>query len=952
MKKPKNTQIKTEVEIALIILLIFALNYLFYLYQWQSWSIPLNEFLAFIRTSLECVLSLQLEGVLIAFLAWVWILLVGSILTKLILPQKTNDIIRFAVTIALGLGLAGTLSLVLGVFQVLQRHNLILSMVLLLVCLLCALFKSALRHQTSFRKLIVEVFTFWLVRPTKYIVITLPSVAIIYFFIMSHAVLAPIVHWDATVYHAVMANVLYLYGGFPLIIGTSHGLEMSSNYPPLFSALGAFFYTLIGTIEDVYLKVIPPVASFVTLSAVYGIGRCIIGRLYGILSSLILLCTPLFILYSIYATSYILYIAFTSLSVLFLILAFKERIKNYWLIAGILYGFSLLTNYQALFFLPFYGMVIAYAWVKGEKKHVWFLVTPTVLLGSIWFLRNTLLIGDPLYPFGFLKMGEPSWMRDAVFDSIKRCALMSFFNKINPSPLDYVGQILFNRVHYPAYSFLLIVGVMLALLKKKFDFYILVAQPATLLVFTATGIHWIFPRAFLATIPGFSLLSALPLYEAIVRVKQASIKHSWITLSMLVLVITSYTIFPALPIAIAGKNTYDSSFASPPSSSASILKEDVPEWYHGQHRSVWGFLNSQLQEGERVATMESKLYYVKNGDPQYFFPLDGSEASGLYALTSPEEITDFLKSRNVSYVYDSPWTRGVFWKFLPLVRFLGSPWFPAVYSVDPTTMGRETPTIYNVGPLSNPIIRSEGILVSLNAQGWVQKTVNGVQTLVAVSERKHVILSDAPRIYVTTPTVMKVQIEYMDCGRDWVDVHLYDPAIEKWIYSYVKVPRDDGKAWRSFEFLVPPGKLGFVTLGIHAYETDFTIRSIVIKPLEQTGKCSLYDVKGIFTNTNPPTLMVYLPTLSGNEKIEVRTNSYGRNISVEIFEVIQPWETTKWWERHKMVARVPELPTWGAQNPTLIWKAEPGVYTLVVVLWDEYSPDARVELSIAIGGSR
>jgi hypothetical protein len=263
------------------------------------------------------------------------------------------------------------------------------------------------------------------------------------------------------------------------------------------------------------------------------------------------------------------------------------------------------------------------------------------------------------------------------------------------------------------------------------------------------------------------------------------------------------------------------------------------------------------------------------------------------------------------------------------------------------------PTIYNVGPLSNPIIKSGNVTASLNVQGWTHKMVNGIQTLVAISEAENSILSDAPRIYVATPSIMKIQFEYLDEGIDYVDVHLYEPAIGKWIYSYIKVPRGNSKVWRTFEFLVPPAKFGFIVLGIHAYKTNFTIREIIIEPFKQTGKYSLHDGKKIFTNaTNPPTLMVFLPTLSGNERIEVYTNSYRRNISIEIFEgVIQPWETTKWWERHRMVARVPELPTFGTQNPTLIWHAKPGIYTLLVVLWDEYSTDTSVDLSITIGGS-
>ena len=81
----------------------------------------------------------------------------------------------------------------------------------------------------------------------------------------------------------------------------------------------------------------------------------------------------------------------------------------------------------------------------------------------------------------------------------------------------------------------------------------------------------------------------------------------------------------------------------------------------------------------------------------------------------------------------------------------------------------------------------------------------------------------------------------------------------------------------------------------------------------------------------------------------VSSNSHGKNISIEIFEgIIQPDEVTGWWERHRIVSKSPELPSFGMTNPTLSWKAKPGIYTLVIVLWDEYEPDTKIDFSIAI----
>lgn len=91
---------------------------------------------------------------------------------------------------------------------------------------------------------------------------------------------------------------------------------------------------------------------------------------------------------------------------------------------------------------------------------------------------------------------------------------------------------------------------------------------------------------------------------------------------------------------------------------------------------------------------------------------------------------------------------------------------------------------------------------------------------------------------------------------------------------------------------------------------------------------------------------------SRRARATVQTDSHGKNISAEVFEgVIQPSETTEWWERRKMVARFPEFPTW-REEPEPSWEAKPGLYTLVIVLWDEYEPDTKIDFSIAIGGGR
>jgi hypothetical protein len=103
--------------------------------------------------------------------------------------------------------------------------------------------------------------------------------------------------------------------------------------------------------------------------------------------------------------------------------------------------------------------------------------------------------------------------------------------------------------------------------------------------------------------------------------------------------------------------------------------------------------------------------------------------------------------------------------------------------------------------------------------------------------------------------------------------------------------------------------------------------------------------------TNPPTLMTYLPMLHANETVSVQTDSFGKEICLEIYEgVIQPWETTQWWGTHGLAARSPNSTIQGQINSSLVWNStKSGLYTIVVVLREEYTQDTTVDLQISRG---
>ncbi len=99
--------------------------------------------------------------------------------------------------------------------------------------------------------------------------------------------------------------------------------------------------------------------------------------------------------------------------------------------------------------------------------------------------------------------------------------------------------------------------------------------------------------------------------------------------------------------------------------------------------------------------------------------------------------------------------------------------------------------------------------------------------------------------------------------------------------------------------------------------------------------------------------MVYLPILDKYDRVLVQTNSYRKEICVEVFEgVIEPSETTEWWKHRELAARSPNSIVAGEINPLLVWNVEKtGLYTIVVVLREDFAEDTKVELQISIGGT-
>jgi len=924
-------------------LTIFIMAFILYLNEYKPWLQGLKQFLAWILKPEIHYIPIPLDGVPYAIIGALQILLIGMLATHLLLPNEKDPCIRWLTAFGMGTGLIALLTIVLALLHSLFNFYLNITVIVLMLTLVVVEIKKQgkawLRHFAEY----------W--RPNHTIINKRhPILAIgiiITFLIFYHGALSPIDHFDALIYHAGIAKVMFKYHGIPLIAGPSPGIQLSGNYPPLYPSLGAFFFTHMGTTTtDLPLRLLSPFMGLLTLLTTYKLGYVLLGHRGGYLTSLILLITPYFIIYSIHAINNMTVTFFLALATLHIIMAYRRQQSVHLLTAGFLYGFALSTSYLALYFAPAFVLMftlLSSINVKQLLRMIGPFLAGAISTGAFWYLRNLILLGNPIWPFAYQFIGGSfidQGMQANAFHSIRSVGTYVSFGR-EPDILDWIHLIFFGRAGFPALSILTLLGGVYSIFIRPKDVKLSVLILTFVPVFFMSISGIFFPRYLVLVLPFASLLAAQILSHILTSTRKIV---KFIAIFMLVTII----IYPGLTVAVAGKMYHDVTPWEPPRDFLWYFQNPGIDYLtamirgEGERVKVWTWLNEHLGENDRVATYEPRIYYIKEGGIHHFFFLDGWEAKPLFSTNNPESAIHYLRDNHVRYILLMEIV-SVGIESLPLIKFLGSPYFPEIHRVGDAR-------VYHVGPIPDFITLNSKIPARINDAGWTE--IKLIAGHLARSVVEGIVL---PRLFIATPNAVMVNITYLDEGIGGLMINLYHPYSKKWLHGLANIKKTNTGKWMSYTFVVPqdPSRF-FVELGLYAYGSDFIISQINVSELNISGYLSIASLNPLVLNrTIPPSLMIPLPLMKGGERLIVNSNSFGRNISVEVFEgIIQPGEETKWWERHKMMARSPALPNFGTVNPTLLWEAKEGIYTLVIVLWGECEPDIKIDFSIAIGYGR
>jgi len=252
--------------------------------------------------------------------------------------------------------------------------------------------------------------------------------------------LMPPTQSDGLRYHLAAPKLYLRHGGFYVIPDLAF-----SNFPFLVEYLYAIPLAL-GSLSGP--KLIHCSYFFLTLALIYRLGKTLGGVRAGLFAAAIPATTPFI---PIFASWSFIEFGLTCYTVLGFRLCLEivepapsgeETSRRGWeILLGIAGGFMVSCKYTALITVAFLWLVVAWprsfqlSAIRSTMMRAARVGLISLLIASPWFLKNAVLFGNPVYPFGRAWFPTPGWSEfNAVFFSY-HAGLKGNLNAIKQSPM-------------------------------------------------------------------------------------------------------------------------------------------------------------------------------------------------------------------------------------------------------------------------------------------------------------------------------------------------------------------------------------------------------------------------------------------------------------------------------------------------------------------------------------
>ncbi len=259
-----------------------------------------------------------------------------------------------------------------------------------------------------------------------------------------HGVLFPETYWDSLILYLGHARAIFLEGGFPRKVVLQVGVGLGANYPHLFELTGATIAAWAHRWSPVYLQVTAPMASLATMFLIYhAVLRQTRSKMAALAVALLIRSLPHVFFYQTYASNYS-YVMLYSAAFFYCVLRYMDDgLRGYFILASLAAAFGVHVNYlMGSLWLVWMAMLLAghirpldlskrfdgeyvplsdeamedeteenvapeAAMVKKRpglgalltSRWFWAASICAIGLGAVWYVRNWIVTGNPVYAF-------------------------------------------------------------------------------------------------------------------------------------------------------------------------------------------------------------------------------------------------------------------------------------------------------------------------------------------------------------------------------------------------------------------------------------------------------------------------------------------------------------------------------------------------------------------------
>lgn len=585
------------------------------------------------------------------------------------------------ISVFLTLASIGVITILLGIFHLNYQWIHILASLLLGTILNLVFHARLLNNIKSIRNVLRQPSSILNSFKISLRAITIVPVVLTFGVSIFYAILLPVSDFDALIYHAEMARILFNEHSFPLLSGPSIGIEISGNYPPLFSSIAGGLYTLFGRFDDIVIRILPAIFGIILLLGTYRISSYVFPK-SGRFSVILLLSTPLFVHNLVITSPTSLIASSIALSVYSIVVLrnqteYSDRYPlNHLFITGMLIGIALLSSYQSLYYVAIPAIVFLVLFYRSNRKTTMIAFTTVLIIalmfGSLWYTRNLIHHHNPFYPWLFSPTGEEERIFRETEKEIQTVGTFVTFGKFNYDAFDAPTLFRFHPALFPAFSSVSAIGLLILLYKTSRFFWL--AAWVLLPILLILGLGTVFPRYLLPLLPPLIVSFGFIIAYTITRTRyRRQTELVCVSILLAIYILIGFPVALSNPAVNLG-NYPDKMFFIKNAGNKDV---SLAAYYDGDVEA-WKWLRENADAKERIATFDPRTYYM--GDYRNVFPLDGRMAVPLYSMSDSEEILQYLKQHNIKYIFDASSPNSPLYNMLPLSKELGKSQYPEIKS--------------------------------------------------------------------------------------------------------------------------------------------------------------------------------------------------------------------------------------------------------------------------------